>query len=554
MAVPPAGYNYRVEAHVIGQSFAVLLDTGASVSAVPEEIIVGLLNEAFDQGLTPEDPAWPVQLERWDKEEKVPGVRKDRPMEVIGAAVVPLVFTGANGAQRTQRLRFKIFRRGSSTWMGFIVGGPSLEAGPVGLGLRTTPEGHYLETLGLCCPRQEASEVRRLREACGVAGPSSSDEESSEDSALTAVESRTEEQGSQVSTVSSPPDQEDQESSLGEVGDDFWAWMGDGAEMPSSECSMSPVVFMGMEIGIEPGDHAVVPAAVQSPMGSPVRIKPATQSSVRSDPEVWDVFVGTLRVVNEGLRRISIKTGEVVAVGWMPPRELDSGVGVRDEERLRPLIKGCRGAEWESEHDPAWGPEECPECEGPPENSSGTAARAVDGGDEFVFEKGMEYSQHPPCEVERTPVGIPKQSGLKDSPAPWALGMRVQDQQRLRMKSGTLLLKGGVVPGSCLRCALGDMSTIGGEGCNDPQDESQVGSRKENDSGWREPRQRAAEEQPEQPGGLDLKKTGGEEAVSIIKNEAAAHPRKRDRSGQQLRARDRSEGPSRPAAVGAVVE
>ena len=165
---PVVGYNYRIEVQVLGHAYPLLLDTGAMVSAVPEEIVVGLINHCRKRGLLPGDPAWPVQLERWSSGDRVVGVVKGQSIEIVGAAVLPVVFLGVDGVRRERKLRFKILRKGSSTWAGLILGGPSLDAAPFGLGFRPALEGHYLDALGVCCRRWEVADPRDQGEACFV--------------------------------------------------------------------------------------------------------------------------------------------------------------------------------------------------------------------------------------------------------------------------------------------------------------------------------------------------------------------------------------------------
>ena len=78
----------------------------------------------------------------------------------MGAVVLPVVFTGLNGRKVTQAMRFKIFARGGSGWMGLIIGGPSLEPPPLGLGLRSHGGGHHLEAFEMTIARCEAEELR----------------------------------------------------------------------------------------------------------------------------------------------------------------------------------------------------------------------------------------------------------------------------------------------------------------------------------------------------------------------------------------------------------
>ena len=163
------GYNFQTDVEVGGLVVPVMLDTGATTNAVAEELVIEVLNHALTVGLTPGDPKWPVRLERWAHPELVTGVAKGRGVQVIGAVVFPVVFKGDTQKEVVHLMRFKIFAKGGSSWNGLVVGGPSLELPPLGLGLRSHPGGHCLEALGLTLVRREAREVsRRLDEHFAV--------------------------------------------------------------------------------------------------------------------------------------------------------------------------------------------------------------------------------------------------------------------------------------------------------------------------------------------------------------------------------------------------
>ena len=120
---------------------------------------VALINGAIGDGLTPQNENWPVRLERWKGTETVTGVARGQDLTIVGAAVMPILFRGQDGREKTQKMRFKIFGKGCSGWMGVIIGGPSLEPIPLGLGLKTTPGGHHFESLGLSVRRHEEPDV-----------------------------------------------------------------------------------------------------------------------------------------------------------------------------------------------------------------------------------------------------------------------------------------------------------------------------------------------------------------------------------------------------------
>ena len=79
---PVAGYNYRAEVFVRGTSIIALLDTGASTNAIPEELVVAL---------------------RWKGSETVTGVARGQDLTIVGAAVMPILFRGQDGREKTQK-------------------------------------------------------------------------------------------------------------------------------------------------------------------------------------------------------------------------------------------------------------------------------------------------------------------------------------------------------------------------------------------------------------------------------------------------------------------
>ena len=45
------GYQYVTRGHVLGSSVMMLLDTGAAVNSVTEELVVGMINKALNMGI-----------------------------------------------------------------------------------------------------------------------------------------------------------------------------------------------------------------------------------------------------------------------------------------------------------------------------------------------------------------------------------------------------------------------------------------------------------------------------------------------------------------------
>eukprot|EP00969_Alexandrium_andersonii_P304216 13447695-Alexandrium_andersonii.AAC.1 len=76
---------------MLGRQVVTLLDTGAAANAVSEELLVGCINRAQENGLSASDPRYPiVQLEQHGETEAIVGIARGRAVQVIGAVVLRL--------------------------------------------------------------------------------------------------------------------------------------------------------------------------------------------------------------------------------------------------------------------------------------------------------------------------------------------------------------------------------------------------------------------------------------------------------------------------------
>ena len=157
----PGGYQLITETLVFAIPVPTLLDTGAAVNAITEEMLVEIINSALQEGVKAQDPEYPVvQLERWQEKECVAGVAKDRPVKLISAVVLRVVLGTVGMAKARQGpqvlLRFKIFSKGACDWHGLIIGGRALDVPERGgLGLRVTQDAYAFDGPGALLPRLE---------------------------------------------------------------------------------------------------------------------------------------------------------------------------------------------------------------------------------------------------------------------------------------------------------------------------------------------------------------------------------------------------------------
>ena len=122
-----------------------------------------------------------------------------------------------------------------------MIGAPSLELQPLGLGVRTDSGGHSLLSFGITVPRAEGPEVRRRLDeffekdwrtqaaalrvpkgnfACAISSGDTSDEENAEEDA--AME-----------------------------------WLSESPPVPIPQTRMSPVIYLSGEIVVQPGQTVV---------------------------------------------------------------------------------------------------------------------------------------------------------------------------------------------------------------------------------------------------------------------------------------------------------
>ena len=81
------------------------------------------------------------EVDKWKDADGVAGIGAGRSLRIIGAVLLPVRFGGLRDMHVTLVMRFKIFAKGTCGWTGLVIGGPSLEASPLGLGLKPCSGG-----------------------------------------------------------------------------------------------------------------------------------------------------------------------------------------------------------------------------------------------------------------------------------------------------------------------------------------------------------------------------------------------------------------------------
>ena len=154
-----------------------LLDSGATCSAAPEEVVLAIIGYALDQvergKYTAADPAYPiVRLQRLIQKPRVDGIAAGTPIEIAYTVLLKTesVPVGAV-AGPTRDLYFKVFPKGSCSLPGVIIGFPVLDAAPYGLELVTQPTVHAFSALQVALPRLELSRRTQYRVARKLDSP-----------------------------------------------------------------------------------------------------------------------------------------------------------------------------------------------------------------------------------------------------------------------------------------------------------------------------------------------------------------------------------------------
>eukprot|EP00972_Heterocapsa_arctica_P053840 7929159-Heterocapsa_arctica.AAC.1 len=102
--LPPPGYNFRTVIYVAGKGVETLLDGGAAMSVIIEELLVDIINGALHRGLSPADAAWPLAgLEWWGSDSFACSVSKDAPLRILGIVLLRTTLRGIDGRERVAR-------------------------------------------------------------------------------------------------------------------------------------------------------------------------------------------------------------------------------------------------------------------------------------------------------------------------------------------------------------------------------------------------------------------------------------------------------------------
>ena len=136
-----------------------MLDTGSGVNSTTEELVVALMKENSAAGITLSDPRHPIKkFGKWEHEESLVGVAGSAKVRLLGTVVVRVGFIPVGDKKEKGPevlIRFKICEKGTTDWVGWIIGARALDCQERGgLGFSAQNHSHNFATLGVACERK----------------------------------------------------------------------------------------------------------------------------------------------------------------------------------------------------------------------------------------------------------------------------------------------------------------------------------------------------------------------------------------------------------------
>ena len=168
----PPGYSTQTILRFGGLDVPALLDSGATVSALPEEVAATIIAHALDQvdaGVYAMDSEkYPVVgIQRFVTQPRIDGVATGAPITVKHSIVLRADFVPARATEGpTKALYFQVFPKRSCQVPGVIIGFPALDCEPHGLGWQIQPTVHTFRALGVSLPRLELGRKMDYQEQC----------------------------------------------------------------------------------------------------------------------------------------------------------------------------------------------------------------------------------------------------------------------------------------------------------------------------------------------------------------------------------------------------
>ena len=305
-----SGHQYWVYVGMGMMNQPVMLDTCSAVNSTTEELVVELLNFHESNGVELGDPKHPViQLGKWNKPEQISGVASKKTVPLIGTVVIRVSLTrmGNEANSPTVDVRFKICAAGSTSWVGWILGGRALDAAERGgLGLQIRSDAYYFAGPNVLVARAEGEAEEKI-DACYAIRRASVDDDPDEEAVTCRFR-----QGGQVQQGLFDREEYGNHAKL------------DSAD-PEAHLSAYglPLIYDGEDMVLSEGEGAwvpVVPAAyrrnAKSERCSVQCVFPCTSTPLEAMPGIWDSSDdsdGMVLVVNQTGLDVALDRGTTVA-------------------------------------------------------------------------------------------------------------------------------------------------------------------------------------------------------------------------------------------------
>ena len=180
----PPGYAAQTRLFFGGLAVPALLDYGATVSAISEELACVIIQNSLDKAnageIDPDSDLYPLsRLEYYKEPWDLGCVAKDptKPLRVEHGIVLRAEFVPVNGVSGvvdatanhpTRPIYFKVLPMGSCGMEGILLGYPTLDSAPYGFDHHREETTHVFRALNVSLPRGELSRRSESRGACAT--------------------------------------------------------------------------------------------------------------------------------------------------------------------------------------------------------------------------------------------------------------------------------------------------------------------------------------------------------------------------------------------------
>ena len=152
------GTQFYTKGLIGGSAFEIMLDGGSGVNSITEEQVLSILNEMKVANIPLNDKRHPiVQLEKWPVKEELRGVAGGKSVPLLGSVVLKITMLELGKTTGPEiKARFKICKKGSTDWVGVILGARAIDCPEHGgLGHVAGPHAHVMTGLGILMERIE---------------------------------------------------------------------------------------------------------------------------------------------------------------------------------------------------------------------------------------------------------------------------------------------------------------------------------------------------------------------------------------------------------------